>query len=383
MQRKIFLGILLAMVLTVAFGAACGEGALYAYAANETPLYQSADSASPVQGAIAADSWITVLEKGAGFCQVTLQDGTQGFVAADAVALADPDVASQGVVTNDGKYVNLREKASLHGKVLKKVNDGTAVAITSHQSGWFGVTAEGTAGFMADTMITVGPKAACFKYIHDNNGRTVNFRSAPVKEDSNIMDQLKEGTELDVLIKGKDFDWVRIGGKLGFVSTVFTADRDENEKIPLSYTYGYVVLNDPTSVLHVRAGEDLSSKVLGVYHIGTKMQILSQDDHFAEVQVGKVHGYVQAKYLKAQKKYYDKPNQQPQYNSDGWIEAILINPNGGDKVNFRDNPSMQSKVISQQSIGVEAQVYSKGKDFSKVRLGGEWGYIRTDFLWFK
>jgi Bacterial SH3 domain. len=312
-----------------------------------------------------------------------MADGAKGFAAVDALQVADMELGKQGEVANEGHFVNLRETESLHAKVLKKVDDGAALTVQGHDKGWFAVTVDGISGFMKDNMVKIGPKPLSYKYIHANNGKVVNFRSAPEVKDDNVLAALKEGTELDVLIQGTDWDWVRAGGKLGFVSTAYTSDRNEAEQIPLSYNYGYVVLNNPTSVLHVRESADLSARTLHAYHVGTKMQILNMDDHFAEVQVGDVHGFVQSQYLKANKKYYDKPGKQPSYNSDGFVVATLVNPNGGDKINFRDNPSMHSNVISVQPEGVEAEVYSKGKDFSKVRLAGEWGYIRTDFLWFK
>lgn len=385
-MRKLVYPILLTvmlLVLALAPASAMADGTVYAYAAADTVVYEAADGQTAASWQIPANTWVTLVTPGEAYLEIALADGTKGFAAIDALSVADMTLGNKGEVANEGHFVNLREKESLHAKVLKKVDDGTTVDITAHDKGWFAVTVDGTAGFMRDTMVVIGPKPLSYKYIHDNNGKTVNFRSAPVADDANIIDQLKEGTELDILIQGTEWDWVRTGGKLGFVSTAFTSDRNESEQIPLSYTYGYVVLNNPTSVLHVRESADLSARTLHAYHVGTKMQILNADDHFAEVQVGDVHGFVQAQYLKAHKKYYDKPGKQPHYNSDGFVVATLYNPNGGDKINFRDQPSMHSHVISVQPEGVEAEVYSKGKDFSKVRLAGEWGYIRTDFLWFK
>ena len=385
MRKLIYPILLLAMLLALAFvpASAMADGVIYAYAAADTTVYEAADGQTAASWQVPANTWVTVVTPGDAYHEISLADGTTGFVAADALAVADMTLGNKGEVANEGHFVNLREKESLHAKVLKKVDDGAVVDITGHEKGWFAVTVDGASGFMRDTLVVIGPKPLSYKYIHANNGKTVNFRSAPVADDANIVAQLKEGTELDVLIQGTDWDWVRAGSRLGFVSTAFTSDRNDDEKIPLTYTYGYVVLNNPTSVLHVRESADLSARTLGAYHVGTKMQILNQDDHFTEVQVGDVHGFVQAQYLKAHKKYYDKPGKQPNYNSDGFVVATLYNPNGGDKINFRDQPSMHSKVLSEQPEGVEAEVYSKGKDFSKVRLAGDWGYIRTDFLWFK
>jgi Uncharacterized protein conserved in bacteria len=385
-MRKInFLRLLLITILTmiVFTTGALAEGNLYAYATADTPIYEASDGQTETAFHVPANTWVDVITHGEDYHEISTADGATGFVAVGALEVADVALGNQGEVANNGRFVNLREKESLHAKVLKKVDDGTALSIQKHDKGWFAVTVDGISGFMKDNMVTIGPKPIAYKYIHANNGKVVNFRSAPNAKEDNIIAQLKEGTELDIMIQGTDWDWVRTGGKLGFVSTAFTSDRNESEQIPLSYTYGYVVLNNPTSVLHVRESADLNSRTIHAYHVGTKMQILNSDDHFAEVQVGNVHGFVQSQYLKAHKKYYDKPGKQPSYNSDGFIIATLYNPNGGDKINVRDNPSKHSNVISTQPEGVEAEVYSKGKDFCKVRIAGDWGYISSEFLWFK
>jgi len=385
-MRKTFITVVLLSFLIVSMaltGTAQAEGKIYGYVAADTPVYEDAEGTVALESQIPADTWVTLVSEGEKSHEISMSDGAKGFVRIDAISIADAKLSSSGEVTNEGHFVNLREKESLHAKVLEKVDDGTLLTIEGHEKGWYAVSVNGVSGYMVDRMVTAGPAAVSFKYIHSNNGKAVNLRSAPEAKDDNIITRLKEGTELDVLIAGNQWDWVRANGKLGFILTAFTSDRNENEKIPQTFHFGYVVLDNPTSLLHVRESADLNSRMLHAYHIGTKMQILGDDGQFAEVQVGKVHGYVQSKYLNAHKKSYSNADQHNTYNSDGFMIATLINPNGSSVVNFRDQPSAKSNILSQQPVGVEAEVYSKGAGYCKVRLGGEWGYINSNFLYFK
>lgn len=371
--------LVLLLMLTSITALADTAGGTFVLITENTVLHKAADASSEALSDLVAGQWLPFQASENGFIKV---GGTEGYVIQSAAQIADPDTSKQGVIANDGRYVNMHKTAGLHKKVIKHVNDGTVVAINSLSKGWYNVTVDGTTGYIINSMITVGPKAIAYKYIEANDGKGVTLHTGP-DASYDILSTIPVGTEIDVLLAGTTWDWVRVNGHVGYMEVAFLKDRDESESIPQTSSTGYVVLKNPTSLLHIREAADLSANVIGTLHVGKKVEVLSQDDHFALIKVGNKQGYVQSQYIKTHRKYYNKSKQALHPNENGYEIATVINPTGGTKVNFRAEPSLHSAVLSEQPIGVEAMVFSKGRNFCKVRLGGEWGYIKSEYLWFK
>lgn len=359
----------------------------YAYACvtdGALHLRETASADSADLGHYSSGTWVEVIdtvEDGA-WLQVRTMDGHQGYMDAAYLIQDEGGNTHTGATSNDGKFVNLHNRAELDATVIAQVADNTPLTINYHEYGWYNVTVDNQTGFMIDGMVRSSTKPVAYKYVAASNGGNVNLRVGP-SESTEALASLHVGTQVEVLITGNGWDKVNADGQLGFVSTHFLADNSNDgggTPNPQHYTIGYVATNHATSALRLREGPSTAAVILGSYHNGTKVRVYHRGATWAEVTVSGVHGYMLSEFISATQKEY--PDEDPGYNSDGFIAAKVHNPNGGDIVNMRSDPSLSADVVMEVPIGSDVEVYSKGPTWCKVRAGGEWGYISTHFLKF-
>lgn len=348
-------------------------------------LRKEASEGAESLGIYESGTWVSILddENNGDWLRVVAPDGKSGYMEAKFLLQDAAGTANTGYVHNDGKFVNLHTKPSLSAPVLQQVSDGSPLKILTHESGWYRVLVGENDGFIVDGMVSTDQKAVGHKYVHSSNGGSVNMRLGPTTDAEPII-SLAPGTEIDVLIRGAEWDKVRAKGRIGYMMTRFMSDRGDDEHIPSKYTYAYVATNNATSLLRLREAPNTVARILGSYANGTRVKVYSFGDYWDEVEVDGKHGYMNADFISTTGRVHDDDGSvhdgTPDYNSDGFFIAELYNPNGGDIVNFRSAPSSESDIISSQSVGSKVEVYSRGRDWCKVRLGGEWGYVSSYFL---
>lgn len=317
-------------------------------------------------------TWLELISKTGSWYFVEVEDGATGYMSGNYIVTDDTPSGTYGTVDNPDGYVNLRKTPSLSADVLARYNSGTRVDILSQNTGWYQVRVDGLTGFMVSDLVRLGDVSpVAYATVSTPNGNSVNLRGGPSK-DAPWLSSWQPGTAVEILVKGKNWHKVRIGGTIGFMSAQYLTN-SSNYDSTQNVTVYYGVVNNPksTQVLNLRQQPSLDAKVLGYYGNGTLVKVLSKGTTWHEVLVGSQRGYMMAKYIRL--------------TGNSGVEAIrrtatLVNPNGGSIVNFRSAPSLYAKVLGVYSVGTQVTVVESGVDWTRVNIGGSTGYVSSYFL---
>ncbi|MBR6667150.1 MAG: SH3 domain-containing protein [Clostridia bacterium] len=275
--------------------------------------------------------------------------------------------ASDSALVQGGR-LNLRETPALTAKVLGQFPTGTLVEIIAAGDEWHQVEVDGQEGFMMARYLNTAMNSQTAT-VRTNSGIGLNLREQP-DMDGAILTSVKNGSEIVVLQKGKEWSRVQAGGQEGFMATRFL----NFGNAPVKPSTGKLaVVSNPrdTQVLNLRQSPSLDAKVVDYYRNGVEVTILSAGDTWHKVQVedGKI-GYMMAKYLKVTG---ESGSVKP-------FQAKVINVNGGSYVNFRKAASLSAGIISRVDVGASVTVIEHGTDWCKVIVDGTEGYMSTWFL---
>ena len=267
-----------------------------------------------------------------------------------------------------GGRLNLRETPALTGKVLGQFPTGTLVEIISAGDEWHQVEVDGQEGFMMAKYLNTAMNSQTAT-VRTNSGIGLNLREQP-DMDGAILTSVKNGGEIVVLQRGKEWSRVEVGGQEGFMATRFL----HFGNAPVKPSTGKLaVVSNPrdTQVLNLRQSPSLDAKVLDYYRNGVEVTILSAGDTWHKVQVedGKI-GYMMAKFLKLTGEEAPvKP-----------FQAKVFNINGGSYVNLRKGAGLDAAIIDRVDVGASVTVLQHGTDWCKVVVDGAEGYMSTWFL---
>jgi len=116
--------------------------------------------------------------------------------------------------------------------------------------------------------------------------------------------------------------------------------------------------------VNLRAEASTESSVILTTATGASVEVLQHDPAgWSRVKIGGLTGYMRSDFLKLPA---------------GKLPAEFITTDG---VNFRTSPSLDASVIKTISVGVGVEVLEHDPaGWSKVRVSGTTGYIRSDFL---
>ena len=291
-----------------------------------------------------------------------------GLTAAAAMALSTTALAdtADSALVKGGK-LNLRQQPSLSAKVLGQFPTGTLVEIVEAGDEWHKVEVNGKSGYMMAKFLNSGETQQT-AVVRTNTGIGLNLREEPATNGA-IITSAKNGAQVVVLQKGREWSRVSVNGEEGFMATQYL----HFGNAPVKPTGKVAVVANPkdTQVLNLRQTASLDAKVLDYYRNGVKVTILSAGDTWHKVQLedGKI-GYMMAKFLKVtDEEMVVKP-----------FQAKVVNINGGSYVNLRAKASLNAKIIDRIDVGSTVTVTEHGTDWCKVIADGVEGYMSTWFL---
>lgn len=116
--------------------------------------------------------------------------------------------------------------------------------------------------------------------------------------------------------------------------------------------------------LNLRETASLTAKVLGQFPTGTLVEIVEAGDEWHKVEVNGKSGYMMAKYLSTE-------------NKDA---TATVRTNTGIGLNLREEPSMSGAIITSYKPGTKVTVLQKGAAWSRVSVGGQEGFMSTQYL---
>jgi len=116
--------------------------------------------------------------------------------------------------------------------------------------------------------------------------------------------------------------------------------------------------------LNLRQEPSLEAKVLGQYPTGTWMNVHEETGEWSKVTVNGKQGFVMSKFL----------------TNGASSGTLYVKTNTGIGLNLREEPSMNSAIITSFKTGTAVKVISRGTEWSKVQVGDAVGYMSNRFL---
>lgn len=325
-MKKRFL-LLIALVLCVSLPlTALAE---FAFVQLGTDLLAQADPSSQIVSFYGAGAWVEINDDDSadeGFVCVTGPDGLVGYVAdTDVFILSQTPQNQIAVVTNNGKYVNLRAAASKQAQVLAQVNSGTPMLLLNAGKTFDHVSVGGLEGYMVTGMVKTGLRPISNPVVQSANGKNVNLRSEPTMN-GDILASVPYGSQVSVYMLGGGWAYVQYRNVDGYMMSRF-----------LTSSYNPVPKPVPNPVPN------------------------------PVPDPGPMPGPV--------------PNPDP--DSDFWTtgQTCYVN-NGGASVRYRSGPGGSASVLGKLASGTEVFEISTNGAWSKITIGygGEPVYMMSQYL---
>lgn len=275
--------------------------------------------------------------------------------------------------TVKGGWLRLREGASSSAKTISAYYTGTAVTILGQSGVWYNVlTPDGKTGYMHSGYLTINgaisgsmPGEGTTGSVKSANGKPVRLRSGPSVQYT-IIASYDVGTPLTVLSTGAEWSQVRINGRVGYMMNEFISS------VPGSVAGGYtayvVSANGKTVVL--RSGPSKQYEVLASYQVGQQVTVLDYGSTWCHVRINGLQGYMMSEFLSTVKP--DKP-------VTGSYTAYVTSANGKG-VRMRMGAGKIFPTVATYSVGTQVTVLEYGATWCRVRVGGNTGYMMTEFL---
>lgn len=333
-------------------------------------LRAAASASSASLGLYSSGTWVEVLGNNGNWRYVRTEDGQYGYMSANYLTIDTASTLSSGTVQNPNGYVNLRAYASMSAQVLGRYEPGTTVDILSRlSSGWTQVRVGSHTGYMVSDFV-VSDMEKKSGHVVSRYGSRINLRAAPAA-DAPIVTSLATGTNVSVLIAGKNWHKITAEGYTGYMSSQYI-QMGSSPSVPTSSTIAVVSNPRATQVLNLRAQPSLDAKVLGYYYNGTQVRVVSKGATWCEVYVGSTHGYMMTRYLSF--------SASPSPSTPTSTTAVLYNPNGGSVVNLRASATLSGSVIGIYPVGTQVTVHQRGTEWCYVTIGSQSGYVSAYFL---
>ncbi len=207
-------------------------GTIYARNGGVVNLRSGPGYAYSVLGQYTPGTAVSVHLKGTGFWYVTV-GGRSGFMDQKFLRTGGSDPvnppvipggSANGVVTNTGKWLNLREQPSINARVLGQYPGGTELTIESQGAEWCRVTVRSTGarGYMMSRFITLyGMPAANTKRVVHPQGSYVNLRTQPSKAAGSVIVRVPHGSTVSVVSPDGAWTHVRYGNYVGYMMSAF------------------------------------------------------------------------------------------------------------------------------------------------------------------
>lgn len=374
----------------LAFGLVVGDAAL---------LWPSPSLSETALGGYEKGEWVKLTGTTDEFYAVVGEDGRAGYMLRTDVERTFERYATIGIVTNpEGTaFLNLRATPSFSARVLGYYYNGVPCLMMDKENGWMHVRVNGLEGYFRAEFLTMSFQVYSEQVatIRTPDMTTMNMREGPGVEYP-LVHQFSGGQYVMVLQEGTRWWRVACEGYVGFMDASFlqrgvitpSGDNSEfpRETINLGTTeqppkqenveapdeaIGSAVVSNPkaTQVLNLRVEPAKDAAVLGRYANGMQVTVLQQGMEWCRVRnkAGEI-GYMMTDYLTLSANLPAVPM------------ARVVHPQQT-FVYLRTLPSKsEGSIITKVAHGAVVTVMIPGDVWTKVRYGGQTGYMMTSFL---
>jgi uncharacterized protein YgiM (DUF1202 family) len=317
--------------------------------------------------------------------------------------------------------LNLRQEASLRGKILRVMPKGTAVTVLDNSnSGWVKVqTSSGTQGWCSRQYLTISGSSTST----DSNSTTssitarttayLHLRTGPGLSNPVIL-TMSKGLAVTVLDNSNP-DWVRVctpSGTLGWCSRQYLTISDSSSSTESNSTASSMTART-TDYLNLRTGPGLSNRVILTMSKGLTVTVLdhSNSDWFKVRTPSGTQGWCSRRYLTITKSAdtadtnqsaSSSPSSMPssssassestensddseEEDSDSGLAGITGATVTADVLRLRGQPNTSSTILTNLVYGTKLQVLSApASGWVKVQTSdGKIGYVSTDYVIFQ
>ena len=240
---KGFLAVLLCLCLTVGVPASgyveeTWEGTVYGgwLILRDAPSYDGNVRSSYPTGTV-----VTIRGQYGAWYAVTAPDGLKGYMLGKYLTVSKSGSKSEGgsaesipgwVVSGNGKNVRLRSGPGTGYSVIASYAPGTECRILESGKTWSLISIGKRTGYMMSRYLSTNPPASrqqdstqkasvpTYAFVYSRNGKKVNLRSGPGLE-YGIIASCRVGTPLTIMVRGLEWDYVRVGNTYGYMMRQF------------------------------------------------------------------------------------------------------------------------------------------------------------------
>ena len=295
--------------------------------------------------------------------------GKTGYVSGSYLTTSPS--GSTTITTKTGtatENLNLRNQASLSGKILTTIPKGKTVTILSEkdENGWYKVSYDGKTGYAISNYIKEGDS---------NSESTDSTPSTPVPiegqptENLNLRDQpstsgkilttIPKGKIVTILSEKNANGWYKVSynGKTGYVSgSYFKVTKYEELEETVIWT-GTVNTNE--SIVYKTA--DTSATTLTTYHAGQKVEVVKVQGDWVRIKYNDTYAWM----LKKVVTQGNLPN-----------STILWDGEIGKDTKLYATKSTTSKVLNSLTKGTVVYVIEEDGDWLKIKHHDGYGYVQ-------
>ena len=195
----------------------------------------------------------------------------------------------------------------------------------------------------------------------------VNFRTGPGNEYSS-MGKIEKGETVTYL--GTSGGWIKIeyNSKTGYVYKDYISEVDSSSSTNIKYV-------NTSAGLNVRKGPSTSYAKITTLANGTKVNVISTSNGWAQITSGSITGYVSEQYLSS-----NAPNGGNTSNTESNETAIIKYVNTSAGLNVRKGPSTSYDKIATLAHGTKVTVKSTSNGWSQITSENITGYVSDQYL---
>lgn len=256
----------------------------------------------------------------------------------------------EGVVTSYG--LNVRSGPDKSYSVKFQLSKGDKVTIENSSNGWYKITASnGKKGWVSSKYIDVIEKETTT--IKQVSVSSLNMRTGP-STSYKIITVLNKGDEVEVISIENGWAKIKYNSKTGYVSNSYLTDKTTSS-VKIKYVN--------SKGLNVRSGPSTSYKVIDVYRLGQKVEVVSVDGKWAKIKYGNGYAYISNRYL------VDEP-----------IDKTDIKYVNVGSLNVRSGPSTSYKILAVYKLGQKVEVVSIDGVWAKIKYNSGYAYVSNKYL---
>lgn len=203
-------------------------------------------------------------------------------------------VSQYGTVT--GGWLRLRSAASFDASTVSSYYTGTVVQILGTSGNWYNVKApDGRTGYMYGSYITINGGGTGTAYVTSTNGFGVRMRTGP-GTGYRVLGVYSVGTAVTVLSAGTIWSRIQIGTRVGYMMNQFLTTNGGGGG---GGTGNLATIWSANGLgVRLRTGPGTNHAIIGVYSVGTTVNVISRGTTWDYISVGSRVGYMMNAFLR-------------------------------------------------------------------------------------